>query len=79
MSDTERLSNSELLRRKATSMHDRARVMMACSIAMEDGELDSEGANDLITRARDPAGIVVQSDHYPGDEYFDRAELELQE
>lgn len=73
----ETLSDAEMLRRKAASMHERARVYMACSLAMQDGELDVEGANQLIARQKNPSKLVVQSEHYPGDEYFDRADREL--
>lgn len=77
MGTREKLSNAEMLRRKAHSYRERSRVIMAASLAMEDGVINTQQANELITACRLPHKLVVQCDHYPGDEYFDRAEREL--
>lgn len=78
MGQTETPTDAELLRRKAISLRDEARVVMACSLAIEDGEMDAGGANELIAHEKNPSKLTVQSEHYPGDDYFDRADRRLQ-
>lgn len=62
------------LRRLASEAADQAQAVMAIALALEDGELSKEEATEAIElHHSDDSLALIQSDVYPGDEYFDRA------
>lgn len=50
-----------------------SKLIMAASIALEEGELTEEEAEEMVMLGKKSDLKLVQSDVYPGDEYFDRA------
>jgi len=62
------------LRRLAEEAADQAQAVMAIALALEDGELSKEEATEAIElHHSDDSLALIQSDVYPGDEYFDKA------
>lgn len=62
------------LRGLAEDAAKQAQAIMAIALALEDGELDDEEAKRAIQlHHSDDSLALIQSDVYPGDEYFDRA------
>jgi len=65
---------SQELRRLAEEAADQAQAVMAIALALEDGELSKEEATEAIEHHHsDDSLALIQSDVYPGDEYFDEA------
>lgn len=64
----------ENFRRLSSEAADQAQAVMAIALALEDGELSKEEAKEAIElHHSDDSLALIQSDVYPGDEYFDRA------
>jgi hypothetical protein len=62
------------LRRLASEATDQAQAVMAIALALDDGELSKKEAKKAIElHHSDDSLALIQSDVYPGDEYFDRA------
>lgn len=86
MSEPEPDSQNETQRKTAQNLRDRAeetyetaRVIMAAALAFEEGELTEQESNELVNLHRTgDEHAVIQSDLYPGDEYFDQATHELE-
>jgi uncharacterized glyoxalase superfamily protein PhnB len=66
------------LKALAEEAEQQARTIMAVALALEDGELTTDEAVEAVElHHSDDSVALVQSDVYPGDEYFDRAVAEL--
>jgi hypothetical protein len=64
----------QTLRRLASEAADQAQAVMAIALALEDGELSKEEAEEAIElHHSDDSLALIRSDVYPGDEYFDQA------
>jgi len=66
--------NVDNLRRLASDAANDAQAIMAIALALEDGALsDKEAKRAFELHQSDDSLALIQSDVYPGDEYFDRA------
>jgi len=62
------------LRKSASKASDRAQALMAIALALEDGKLSKQEARKAVQlHESDNPLALIQSDVYPGDEYFDKA------
>jgi len=62
------------LRQLASKAADQAQAVMAIALALDDGTLSKqEAAKAVELHHSDNPLALIQSDVYPGDEYFDQA------
>lgn len=72
------MPDTDKLKSLAHDAEEQARTLMAVALALEDGALKpAEAERAIELHHNDKSLALIQSDVYPGDEYFDRAVSEL--
>lgn len=71
------MSSYSELREKADAHAKRAETLMAACLAVEDGVLTEDEADEYLSL--NGSHERVTSDLYPGDEYYDRASMQVED